>query len=159
MNTKDRASHIISDLLVNHLPRVQEGLEKGYVDENQILVMYDHAVRARILTEHGELLLSSQGVSSTAAGVSSPNPSGGSPVSGASSPNSVPAATHLTQVIERLEALALEGYEIQAGYLSDRVEFLECLGVLRMLKDASLQPSETSPADSVGVPEPGDVVP
>lgn len=54
MNAEDRARHIISDLLVNHLPRVQEGFEKGYVDENQILVMYDHAVRARILTEHGE---------------------------------------------------------------------------------------------------------
>ncbi len=47
-----RAAAIIKDILVNHLPRVQEGLEKGYVDENQILVIYDHAVRARILTEH-----------------------------------------------------------------------------------------------------------
>jgi hypothetical protein len=51
---KERAAAIIRDLLVNHLPRVQEGLEKGYVDENQILVIYDHAVRARILTEHSE---------------------------------------------------------------------------------------------------------
>jgi hypothetical protein len=33
---------------------VQEGLKKGYVDENQILVIYDHAVRARILTEHDD---------------------------------------------------------------------------------------------------------
>jgi len=47
-----RAAAIIKDILVNHLPRVREGLEKGYVDENQILVIYDHAVRARILTEH-----------------------------------------------------------------------------------------------------------
>lgn len=51
MNNQERAAFIIKDLLTNHLPRVQEGLEKGYVDENQILVMYDHAVRARILRE------------------------------------------------------------------------------------------------------------
>jgi len=51
MKTKDRAKSIITDILVNHLPRIKEGLEKGYVDENQILVIYDHAVRARILLE------------------------------------------------------------------------------------------------------------
>lgn len=39
---------------MNHLPRIKEGLEAGYVDENQILVMYDHAVRARILKEHAQ---------------------------------------------------------------------------------------------------------
>lgn len=50
--SKERADAIIRDILVNHLPRIQEGLVKGYVDENQILVIYDHAVRARILTEH-----------------------------------------------------------------------------------------------------------
>lgn len=49
-----RAAAIIKDILVNHLPRIQEGLEKGYVDENQILVIYDHAVRCRILTEHND---------------------------------------------------------------------------------------------------------
>lgn len=49
-----RAAAIIQDLLTNHLPRVAEGLRKGYVDENQILVMYDHAVRARILQEHAD---------------------------------------------------------------------------------------------------------
>lgn len=53
ITSRERADNIIKDLLVNHLPRVQEGLEKGYVDENQILVMYDHAVRARILLEQG----------------------------------------------------------------------------------------------------------
>lgn len=52
MTARERAAAIIRDILINHLPRVQEGLEKGYVDENQILVIYDHAVRARILTEH-----------------------------------------------------------------------------------------------------------
>lgn len=52
MSRKERAEAIIKDILVNHLPRVREGLERGYVDENQILVIYDHAVRARILTEH-----------------------------------------------------------------------------------------------------------
>lgn len=51
MNNFERADAIIKDILVNHLPRVKEGLEKGYVDENQILVIYDHAVRARILNE------------------------------------------------------------------------------------------------------------
>jgi hypothetical protein len=51
---KERADAIIQDIRVNHLPRVQEGLEKGYVDENQILVIYDHAVRARILQEVAE---------------------------------------------------------------------------------------------------------
>ena len=55
MDKKERAESIIKDILVNHLPRIQEGLEKGYVDENQILVMYDHAVRARILTEHDDI--------------------------------------------------------------------------------------------------------
>lgn len=48
----ERANAIIKDILVNHLPRIIEGLEAGYVDENQILVVYDHAVRARILKEH-----------------------------------------------------------------------------------------------------------
>lgn len=47
-----RADAIIKDMLVNHLPRIVEGLNAGYVDENQILVLYDHAVRARILKEH-----------------------------------------------------------------------------------------------------------
>jgi hypothetical protein len=51
MTNKERADFIIKDILTNHLPRVKEGLEKGYIDENQILAMYDHAVRARILTE------------------------------------------------------------------------------------------------------------
>ena len=50
---RERAQAIIQDLLVNHLPRIEEGLRKGYVDENQILVVFDHAVRARILMEHG----------------------------------------------------------------------------------------------------------
>ena len=47
----EKANLLLRDILVNHLPRVQEGLEKGYIDENQILVMYDHAVRIRILNE------------------------------------------------------------------------------------------------------------
>ena len=51
LSNTERAEIIIKDLLVNHLPRVCEGLEKGYVDENQILIIYDHAVRARILKE------------------------------------------------------------------------------------------------------------
>lgn len=51
MSNKERAEAIIKDVLVNHLPRIQDGLEKGYVDENQILIVYDHAVRARILLE------------------------------------------------------------------------------------------------------------
>jgi hypothetical protein len=51
MKSKERAESIIKDILVNHLPRIEEGLKQGYVDENQILVMYDHAVRARILIE------------------------------------------------------------------------------------------------------------
>lgn len=50
----ERADAIIKDILMNHLPRIKEGLEAGYVDENQILVMYDHAVRARILKEHAQ---------------------------------------------------------------------------------------------------------
>lgn len=53
ITSRERAENIIKDLLVNHLPRMEEGLKKSYVDENQILVMYDHAVRARILTEQG----------------------------------------------------------------------------------------------------------
>jgi hypothetical protein len=54
----ERAEAIIKDILVNHLPRIEEGLRAGYIDENQILVMYDHAVRARILKEHAQNILS-----------------------------------------------------------------------------------------------------
>lgn len=54
MNAYDRADSIIKDILVNHLPRVIDGLQRGYVDENQILVIYDHAVRARILKEQSD---------------------------------------------------------------------------------------------------------
>lgn len=57
MSAQERADAIIQDMRVNHLPRIQEGLAKGYVDENQILVLYDHAVRARILTEMAEAAL------------------------------------------------------------------------------------------------------
>lgn len=49
-----RADAIIKDILDNHLPRIIEGLKAGYVDENQILVVYDHAVRARVLKEHAQ---------------------------------------------------------------------------------------------------------
>jgi hypothetical protein len=52
MNARERSQAIIEDILTNHLPRIKEGLEKGYVDENQILVVYDHAVRARVLQEY-----------------------------------------------------------------------------------------------------------
>ena len=52
-NTK-RADAIIQDILVNHLPRVKEGLEKGYADENQVLIIYDHLVRVRLLKELAE---------------------------------------------------------------------------------------------------------
>ena len=51
MSSRARADAIIQDILVNHLPRIEDGLQKGYVDEKQILVIYDHAVRARILLE------------------------------------------------------------------------------------------------------------
>lgn len=47
----ERAAAIIKDILDNHLPRIEEGLKAGYIDENQILVIYDHAVRARLLKE------------------------------------------------------------------------------------------------------------
>lgn len=47
----ERSELLLKDLLLNHLPRIREGLEKGYVDENQILIMFDHAVRIRILQE------------------------------------------------------------------------------------------------------------
>ena len=46
-----RADAIIQDVLINHLPRVKEGLEKGYADENQVLIIYDHLVRVRLLKE------------------------------------------------------------------------------------------------------------
>jgi len=52
ISRRARAEAIQLDILVNHLPRIEEGLRKGYIDENQILVMFDHAVRARILLEH-----------------------------------------------------------------------------------------------------------
>ena len=52
ITAKERADAIIKDILVNHLPRIEDGLKAGYVDENQILVVFDHAVRARILKEH-----------------------------------------------------------------------------------------------------------
>jgi hypothetical protein len=52
-----RASAIVKDILDNHMPRVIEGLKVGYVDENQILVICDHAMRARILKEADLALL------------------------------------------------------------------------------------------------------
>lgn len=54
MNTQAQA--IVNDILVNHLPRIKEGLEKGYIDENQVLVVYDHCVRARILNHEAPAL-------------------------------------------------------------------------------------------------------
>lgn len=54
MTNKERAQAIITDIRVNHLPRVIEGLDKGYIDENQIMVILDHAYRARILQESCE---------------------------------------------------------------------------------------------------------
>jgi hypothetical protein len=54
VTSKERSEFIIKDILENHLPRITEGLKSGYVDENQILVIYDHAVRARILKEQSD---------------------------------------------------------------------------------------------------------
>lgn len=51
VSPNERSESIIKDILVNHAPRVTDGMRMGYVDENQILVMYDHAVRSRILRE------------------------------------------------------------------------------------------------------------
>jgi hypothetical protein len=47
----NRADFIIQDILENHLPRLKESLETGYVDENQALVIYDHMLRVRVLRE------------------------------------------------------------------------------------------------------------
>ncbi len=49
-----RADAIIKDILTNHLPRITEGLKKGYIDENQALIVFDHLVRARQLKELAE---------------------------------------------------------------------------------------------------------
>lgn len=49
-----KADAIIQDILNNHLPRISEGLKKGYVDENQALIVFDHLVRARSLKELSE---------------------------------------------------------------------------------------------------------
>ena len=57
MNSEDlskKADSIINDILQNHLPRISEGLKKGYIDENQALIVYDHLVRARQLKELSE---------------------------------------------------------------------------------------------------------
>jgi hypothetical protein len=51
MEVSERADAIIKDILDNHLPRIREGLEKGYPDENQVLVVYDHMVRVRVMRE------------------------------------------------------------------------------------------------------------
>lgn len=51
MSNEERARFIIQDVLTNHLPRLKESLDTGYVDENQALVIYDHLVRVRILRE------------------------------------------------------------------------------------------------------------
>lgn len=53
-NPDNRANAIIQDILENHLPRIIDGLKSGYIDENQILVVYDHAVRARVLKEYSQ---------------------------------------------------------------------------------------------------------
>lgn len=49
-----RADAIIQDILINHLPRISQGLKQGYVDENQALIVFDHLVRARQLKELAE---------------------------------------------------------------------------------------------------------
>ena len=51
MTNAEKALLIVKDIAANHLPRIKEGLERGYIDQNQILVIYDHAVRARVLME------------------------------------------------------------------------------------------------------------
>jgi hypothetical protein len=51
VSNEERARFIIQDVLTNHLPRLKESLDTGYVDENQALVIYDHLVRVRILRE------------------------------------------------------------------------------------------------------------
>jgi hypothetical protein len=51
VSNEERAQFIIRDVLTNHLPRLKESLDTGYVDENQALVIYDHLLRVRILRE------------------------------------------------------------------------------------------------------------
>ena len=51
MTNKEKAQFIIKDIKANHLPRFIEGLDSGYIDENQLLVIFDHAVRARVFME------------------------------------------------------------------------------------------------------------
>lgn len=51
MITKDKIQALIDDILVNHLPKVRESLESGYIDENQALIVFDHMVRARTLRD------------------------------------------------------------------------------------------------------------
>ena len=48
---REQRNIILKDIEISHIPRVLEGLGKEYIDENQILVLYDHAVRLRIITD------------------------------------------------------------------------------------------------------------
>ena len=51
MTNTEKALLIIKDIEANDLPQIKEGFERGYIDQNQILVIYGHAVRARVLME------------------------------------------------------------------------------------------------------------
>jgi hypothetical protein len=51
MTNAEKALLIVKDIEANHLPQIKEGFERGYIDQNQILVIYGHAVRARVLME------------------------------------------------------------------------------------------------------------
>jgi uncharacterized protein with PIN domain len=51
MTNTEKALLIIKDIEANHLPQIKEGLERGYIDQNQIRVIHYHAVRARDLME------------------------------------------------------------------------------------------------------------
>ncbi len=51
MSNTEKIQGLIDDILINHLPKVKESLETGYIDENQALIVFDHMVRIRTLRD------------------------------------------------------------------------------------------------------------
>jgi len=46
-----RIDQMFLDVKIAHFSRIKEGMEKGYVDENQAMVLIDHLYRIRCYRE------------------------------------------------------------------------------------------------------------
>ena len=44
-------NNLLKDIQTHHLSRIMDGIEKGYPDENQGMIVIDHLMRVRIYDE------------------------------------------------------------------------------------------------------------